>query len=171
MNKYTLKNVFEDIKVNNIYINLDDTYIQTSNKKVAYNKNNYLGHVESENNIEEIIEMLYEEGSATMVYNFIPSKKTLYKDTMPILLFSIFNEYNYEPSIQVIKKNIKIELIITYEDLTENLKIKYQEYKNKVVSEEEKEEENEEKDEEDDEDDEEIDEEIKEEEEKENEEE
>ena len=89
MDKHTLKNVFEDIKINNIYINLDETVLQTSKQSVIYDKNDYLGHIESENNIDEIIEMLYEEGSATIVYTFVPSSKSFYKDTIPILLFSI----------------------------------------------------------------------------------
>ena len=145
MNTCVLQKLFDELKLNNIYINFDDDFIFTSNKKVKYKKNDYIGCIESEtiiNDFETIMESLYEEGSAKLYYKFVSSSKTNYKNTIPLLLQAIFNKFNYEPFITIDNKNIKIEFIIALEETTGNFKLKYLEYKNKREHEEENEEEN-----------------------------
>ena len=101
MSGYNLKDIFEEFENNEIYVNLDETYFYTPNKNIKYKKENYIGYIESfisnQNEVDEIIESLKEEGSAIVKYNFKSLSKTIYNENIPIILRSIFNTFSYEP--------------------------------------------------------------------------
>lgn len=123
MSTFSLKDVFDEISKNNIFVNLDDSYYYTSKRKPSYKTEEYIGYLDSSSkNKEEIDEALREEGSTVIVYRFIPSTRSLYKNTLLLLLHSIFNKFNYEPYIVKNKKNIEIELVISKEDLPHEYK-------------------------------------------------
>ena len=121
---YTLKDVFNEFSKNNIYVNLDDTYILTFNKKKpAYNDTEFFGYIESvEDNDNDILECLNEEGSASINYRFISTSRTFYKKTIIVILQSIFTKFGFDPFITKNKKDISIELIITKNNLTDEYK-------------------------------------------------
>jgi len=127
---YTLKDVFNEFSKNNIYVNLDDNYILTvDKKKPTYNDTEFFGYIESiEKNDNDILECLNEEGSANINYKFISTSRTFYKKTIIVILQSIFAKFSFEPFITKNKKDISIELIITKDNLTD-------EYKNFIVKE------------------------------------
>lgn len=74
MNIKNLKEVFEECESENIYVNLDDTYCITIKQKKPnrYRKDNYIGQIYAPNfqNLERIMEDLYEEGSADVSWCF-----------------------------------------------------------------------------------------------------
>jgi hypothetical protein len=121
---YTLKDVFNEFSKNNIYVNLDNNYILTVNKKKpTYNDTEFFGYIEStEKNDNDILECLNEEGSANINYRFISTSRTFYKKTIIVLLQSIFTKFGFEPFITKNKKDISIELIITKDNLTDEYK-------------------------------------------------
>ena len=133
MDNYNLKSVFDEMKSNNIYINLDSDYLQSILDKPKYDKKMYIGYIEGSNNIPTyIMENLYEEGSVVLVYNFVSNSKTFSKSTLQILLHAIFNNFGFEPHIIFDEKKIRIELVVTLEVFTCNFKIAYEKYINEV---------------------------------------
>ena len=152
---YTLKDLFDEILKNNIYVNLDSNYILTDNKKPNYNNEVFFGYIESiEDNHDNILECLNEEGSATINYRFISTSRTFYKKTIIVIIQSIFAKFGFDPFITKNKKNICIELIITKDNLTneyKNLFINSHDEKEDEAEEEEEEKEEAEEDEEEDE--------------------
>ena len=121
---YTLKDVFNEFSKNNIYVNLDNNYILTVNKKKpTYNYTEFFGYIESiEKNDNDILECLNEEGSANINYRFISTSRTFYKKTIIVILQSIFIKFGFDPFITKNKKDISIELIITKDNLTDEYK-------------------------------------------------
>ena len=120
MDMSIIENVFAELNENKIFVNLDDSYCYTDNKKPKYDKESYLGILESTIvNRDEIIESLKEEGSVTVLYRFIPTAKYVYKKTIVAILESVFLKYKYDVYITVAKKNIEIELVVSKSDLSE----------------------------------------------------
>lgn len=125
MNTYTLKNVFEELSNNNIFVNLEDSYIHTTESKPVYDKKEYIGYLQSNSvNTDEIMESLREEGSVGIHYTFTILSKDIPSLNIMLLLNSILKKFNYEPFIVKNKKIIEIELVVTRNDLTDSWKQK-----------------------------------------------
>ena len=121
---YTLRDVFNEFTKNNIFVNLDENFLLTKNKKKpTYNNADFFGYIESiEDNDDDIIECLNEEGSASINYRFISTSRTFYKKTIIVILQSVLVKFGFEPFITKNKKDIGIELIITKDNLTDEYK-------------------------------------------------
>ena len=125
MIRYTLKDLFDECNKNKIFINLDYRLIYTDNINIKYNKNDFIGILNSlTTDINEIIESLKEEGSADVRYLFINTSKTLNDVNVKLLLHSIFKKFNFEPYIKRINrtKKYEIDLVISKNDLTDDYK-------------------------------------------------
>ena len=114
-----LQDIFENMKNNNICVNLDDSYCSTSDN-IKIKPDEYIGCIYSISNIEETMECINEEGSAIITYCFYECAKLFKnKDIFTDLILSFFNNFNIKLSNYETNQK-KIEIVITSENLPEN---------------------------------------------------
>ena len=126
----TLLNIFKDCEQNNVFVNLDSSYINTENKKITFS-DNYIGYIYCNSDIKETIECLENEGSANIYYSFSRINCKIIKniETFTKLIIYFFNSNGYQVKLNNLnscKKNEQtLEVVITINDLTDDFKIKY----------------------------------------------
>ena len=130
-----LQKIFEDMRKNNIYPNLDDNYCTTSYMdNISLKNKGYIGYIYSISDIDEIIECMLEEGSAIVTYSFNECSNLFKnKEIFTELIISFFNGFE----IKLLEDDTckKLEIVITPENICENIIKNWNENKLKEDSE------------------------------------
>ena len=115
-----LQKIFENMRNNNIYANLDDNYCTTSYIDNTNIKNKgYIGCIYSVSDIDEIMECIIEEGSAIVTYSFYECAKLFKnKDIFTELVISFFNGFDFK--LLDDNKGKKLELVITSDNILDD---------------------------------------------------
>ena len=114
-----LQEIFENMRDNNICVNLEDNYCSTSYNMII-KPQEYIGYIYSISKIEETMECITEEGSAVVTYCFSECSKLFKnKDIFTELILSFFNNFDIK-LINEENNEKKIEMVITAENLPEN---------------------------------------------------
>jgi hypothetical protein len=116
-----LQKIFEDMRKNNIYVNLDDNYCTTTyTDDISVKNKGYIGYIYSISDIDEIIECIIEEGSAIVTYSFYECSSLFKnKEIFTELIISFFGGFEFK--LIDGDSNKKIEIVITSENLCNDI--------------------------------------------------
>lgn len=115
-----LQKIFEDMRKNNIYVNLDDNYCTTTyTDDISLKNKGYIGYIYSISDIDEIMECIIEEGSAIVIYSFYECSSLFKnKEIFTELIISFFNGFEFK---LIDDGSKKIEIVITSENICSDI--------------------------------------------------
>jgi hypothetical protein len=115
-----LQKIFEDMRKNNIYVNLDDNYCTTTyTDDISLKNKGYIGYIYSISDIDEIMECIIEEGSAIVIYSFYECSSLFKnKEIFTELIISFFNGFEFR---LIDDDSKKIEIVITSENICNDI--------------------------------------------------
>ena len=140
----SLKNLFDELKNINVYLNIEYSYCHTNSivdltlKKNIKSFKGYVAYIQCLSDINSTMESVLDEGSSEVIYEYIIIPPNFKEENFQKLLYFYFNKHNihikFLPNSVVNNKKIrKFQVIVTENDLSiefKNLWKKLEKYNN-----------------------------------------